>query len=570
MTFMIWNEDLETGIDLVDRQHRGLVDTLNRAAPVLCQSGPESMQTVGPLLDDLLKYVTNHFRDEEEMMARAGMDIRARDHHHASHASFGEQVGEMVQSLSQGQGMTGERLLSFLASWLVLHILGEDQAMARQFRALEAGMQAQQAYTEARGDELHPAPAALSHALVGIYTVLTRQNRNLLLINSELDTSRAVIQHHNKNLEQLVRLRTAELEAIAEDLLAARDAAEAANRAKTRFLGTMSHELRTPMNAVLGFSRLLNDQGLPAQQAVLARKIVEASERLLALLNAIIDYARLEEGGGAVRLAAFDLSALLVEASAAGFLTAQAKGLQTSLDIDPGLPTRLRGDAKIIHRVLEQFVGNAVKFTVQGSIRLSAAKLEAAVAGHVRMRIGVSDTGIGIPPEIQARLFQPFTQADDGIGRKFEGIGLGLALARELAHLLDAEVGFASEPGKGSNFWLELELGVDESVSPTAGSPPMQSAGLPPVSRPMPASAGDPAGNPMPDNLRATLKALDTMLCAYDTRAASALAQAAPSLRPWLGGGIDALADLIDDFDYDQACLLLKRLCTADGSPHEH
>ena len=569
MSFMVWSEELNTGVDIIDRQHRELVAMLNRAAPVLARSSQDSMQAVGPLLDGLVNYAAVHFRTEEDMMATAGMDRRAREHHHATHAGFAEQVGRMAQSFSQGVDVTGDRLLSFLASWLVLHILGEDQAMARQFRALATGLPAAQAYVEARGDELQPSPAALSQALVGIYTMHTRQNRELLLANDDLAASRAALQHHSDNLEHLVRLRTFELEEVAKVLRTARDAAEAANRAKTRFLGTMSHELRTPMNAVLGFSRLLHDQGLPPPQQVLARKIVRASERLLLLLNGIIDYARLEVGGkGDVQVAAFELTVLLAEASAAGFAAAKAKGLQIAIDIDPALPACLRGDAKVMERILQQLIENAVKFTSSGSIRLSAARLAAAGDGPPRLRVSVSDTGIGIPQDIQARLFQPFVQADDGAARKFEGIGLGLALARELAHLLGGEVGLTSEPGRGSCFWLELELKADGSAPPVVLAAHLDSS----AAAPRHTTAAASAIGPLPDSSRATLQALEKLLGAYDTRAATVLAGAASDLRPWLGDGVDALSGLIDAFEFDQACTLLKNLQTdvAKGISHEH
>ena len=569
MSFMLWSEELNTGVEIIDSQHRELVDMLNRAAPVLARSSQDAMQAVGPLLDGLVNYAGIHFRTEEEMMASAGMDARAREHHHATHAGFAEQVARMAQSFSQGMDVTGDRLLSFLASWLVLHILGEDQAMARQFRALASGLPAAQAYAAARGDELQPSPSALSQALVGIYTMHTRQNRELLLANDDLAASRAAIQHHSENLEHLVRLRTVELEEVAKDLRAARDAAQAANRAKTRFLGTMSHELRTPMNAVLGFSRLLHDQGLPTAQQVLAGKVVTASERLLLLLNGIIDYARLERGSqDDADLAAFDLAALLGQCSAAGFAAAKAKGLQTGVDIDPGLPRCLRGDAKVIERILQQLIGNAVKFTSSGSIRLSAARLAAGNDAAPRLRVSVSDTGIGIPQSIQARLFQPFMQADDGAARKFEGIGLGLALARELAHLLGAEVGLTSESGRGSCFWLELELKADASALPVALAAYEASS----VAAPLPTGAAASAKGPLPAHSRATLQNLERLLGACDTRAATVLAGAAAELRPWLGDGVDALFSLIDAFEFDRACLLLENLQTkvAKEPPHEH
>jgi len=559
MTFMVWNDELETGIEIVDQQHHGLVDMLNQAAPILAQSSQESLHTAKPLLDGLLNYAAEHFRTEEEMMVQLGMDARARDHHHESHAYFGQQVSEMIRDFSQGKGVTGDRLLSFLASWLVLHILGEDQAMARQFQALQAGMPAAQAYEAARGDELHPAPAALSHALVGIYTVLTQQNRELLLANRDLDASRAEIQHHNENLEQTVRQRTTELERLAEDLRSARDAAEAASRAKTRFLGTMSHELRTPMNAILGFSRLLHDQGLPTQQAVLAHKIVGASDRLLDLLNGIIDYSRLESGGNQnVEYASFDLATLLSEACATGCAAARAKGLNTAQYIDPALPTSLRGDVRLIQRILGLFISNAEKFTARGMLKVLVKKLAIETDGRIRLRFSVSDTGIGIPHEIQARLFLPFMQADDSPNRKFEGIGLGLALSREIAHQMGGEVGVISESGKGSIFWLELCLAEGDTPPITQ---PITST-LTPTPRATTQALADSktASGPMPENLLSALRLLEKLLQAYDTRAGELLQQSAPRLRPWLGDNIEALANLIAGFDYDQALTRLHSI----------
>jgi len=231
-------------------------------------------------------------------------------------------------------------------------------------------------------------------------------------------------------------------------------------------------------------------------------------------------------------------------------------GLETRLDLDPGLPTHVHGDAKIIKRVLGQFISNAVKFTARGSIGLSVARMASAAEGHVCLRFRLSDTGIGIPPEIQERLFRPFTQADEGADRQFEGIGLGLALARELAHLIGGEIGVESEPGQGSAFWLELTLRVDESISP-APEPvgPQVPAPLPQHVQPAPAASG-----PLPDDLRATVQVLDNLLRAYDTRAGTLLAKAEPGLRPWLGERFDSLSELIESFEYDQASVLLNNL----------
>lgn len=558
MTFMVWNTHLETGIDIVDQQHRGLVDMLNHAAPLLAQSSRESLRDIAPLLDGLLSYAATHFKTEEDLMARLNMDPRASEHHHASHAIFAQQVTDMVRAYASDDGVTGDRLLSFLASWLVLHILGEDQAMARQVRALEAGATPEQAYDEARGAETSPPPAALSHALVDIYTTLTQQNRALLLTNRDLDASRAEIQQHNANLEHLVRERTAQLEQLAEDLRRARDAAEAGSRAKTRFLGTMSHELRTPMNAILGYSRLLRDTGLPPDQQDLARRIVEASDHLLELINGVVEFSRVDEGQVDLREADFSPLDLLTQASRRACQTAANKGLVFKCEVDPSLPTRLHGDGGLISRILAQFAENAVKFTKHGGVRLRARQVGHFEDGRIRLRFLVEDTGIGIAPADKARLFKPFSQLDDRPDRQFEGIGLGLALTQRWAGILGGTVGVDSAPGKGSRFWLELTL-----VPGSATAKPIESIeaekSVKPVkpALPEPVTAQLPTGE-LPMDLRDRLVQIEALLSSFDTRAGSVLREAAPHLRRYLGAQVDDLDRLIAAFDFDQALERLK------------
>jgi hemerythrin-like metal-binding protein len=557
MTFMVWNPHLETGIGIVDQQHRGLVDMLNQAAPLLAQSSRESLRDIAPLLDGLLNYAATHFQTEEEMMARLQMDARASEHHHASHAMFAQQVTDMVQAYSSDAGVTGDRLLSFLASWLVLHILGEDQSMARQVRALEAGASPEQAYVQGRGGETSPHPAAMSDALVDIYTTLNQQNRELLLTNRDLDASRAAIQQHNANLEHLVHERTAQLEQLAEDLRQARDAAEAGSRAKTRFLGTMSHELRTPMNAILGYSRLLRDTGLPVAEQDLARRIVEASDHLLELINGVVEFSRLDEGQVEVREADFSPLALLTEASRRACQAAAGKGLVCKCEVDPVLPVTLHGDAGLITRILAQFAENAVKFTLHGGVRLRAKQIGAGEDGRLKLRFLVEDSGIGIAAADQARLFKPFSQLDDRPDRQFEGIGLGLALTQRWAGILCGTVGVDSAPGKGSRFWLELTLAAGQPG--VAALQQVASVVVPPRQTTTPATTlvQAPAAA-LPADLLASLGQIEQMLNVFDTRAGKVLQEAAPQLRRYLGAQVDELDRLIAAFDFDQALERLK------------
>lgn len=562
MTLMVWNDDLVTGIDIVDREHRGLVDLINRAAPMLATArGEEARAGIGPLLDSLVDYAASHFRSEEELMARLAMDAGARAHHEASHAGFTEQVGAMIADYRNGRDIGGDHLLSFLASWLVLHILGEDQAMARQIHALEAGESADRALRVGRGDELAPTPEAMTRAMVEVYAMLTRQNRELLQANLDLDASRTQIRHHNESLEETVRARTAELERLAGDLRAARDQAEAGSRAKSRFLGTMSHELRTPMNAILGFSRLLRDQGLPAGQDELARHIVEASERLLELLGGILDYARLENGEADTAVEEdFDPAALIAEACEPGFAVARAKGVATSLTLAEDLPAGVRGDAGALRDILRQLVDNAAKFTRAGAISARVSRADDVDDGRARLRFEVSDTGIGIDAAARARLFQPFSQADDRAGRQFEGLGLGLALARERARRLGGEIGVDSEPGRGSRFHLDIALPV---TRPAVAGAVTSTAPRPSAAATPEATPGNHATGPMPADLRAGLVELHRYLVALDTRAGPRLAELGPRLRPWLGDAVERLDERIAAFDYDGAIALLRAAAKA-------
>jgi hemerythrin-like metal-binding protein len=545
MTLMVWNDNLATGIDIVDRQHRGLVDLINEAGPLLARSSHERLQDIGALLQRLLDYAAVHFKTEEGLMASHGVHPRVLQHHQQTHAGFEHKVLEMADSFSSGKGVTGSELLSFLASWLVLHILGEDQAMARQLRARSDGLDAERAYVEAAGELLDPAPAALSLAFSDLYSTLTRQNL-------ELEDSRQEIEQHNQHLELLVRARTVELER-------SRDAAQAANVAKTRFLGTMSHELRTPMNAIVAYASLLRDADLDSSQKALAGKVVDSSLRLLQIINNVVEYARLDAGQpGDQAGELFNLKTLLGESCSEAFADAQAKGLGTTLEVDPALPGWLVGDRRHLGFILTQFTSNASKFTEHGRIAVRVKALARERSGVAKLRFDVEDSGIGIAPEDQTRLFAAFDQLDDRPNRKYEGIGLGLAMARQLAHLMDGEVGVESRHGAGSQFWLELTLtegaAPDEHVEPAA-----------PVVTPHPPQAVTPGKLPA----ASSLKLLERLLANDDTRAAALFEKARPHLQPLFGSHIELLAQQINGFEYDQALQTLRAMIAGQATHPE-
>jgi hypothetical protein len=246
---------------------------------------------------------------------------------------------------------------------------------------------------------------------------------------------------------------------------------------------------------------------------------------------------------------------LLTEASQRGFAAAAEKGLKTRIEIDPALPSGLIGDAGLVTRILNQYVENAVKFTARGGIRLRAQQI-GREGERCKLRFVVEDSGIGIAAADQSRLFQPFSQLDDRPERQFEGIGLGLALAQQLAHALGGEVGVDSVPGKGSRFWLQLELEVNSASMAVASAPARPQVET--FTAPPSPSTGNSGA--LPADLRHALDQIEQCLVDLDTRAGPMLQAAASRLRPLLGGSVDELGRLIAAFDYDQALVLLKSL----------
>jgi PAS domain S-box-containing protein len=251
----------------------------------------------------------------------------------------------------------------------------------------------------------------------------------------------------------------------------ARRAAERASRTKSDFLATMSHEIRTPMNGMLGTLDLLAATELTGEQRAYADTARRCGQDLLAIINDILDISRIEAGMLRLDDSAFSLADTLRAVLDLAAPAAAAKGIALSATIDPALPGLLRGDAQRLRQVLTNLVDNAVKFTAVGGVTVTAERLEAAGRDGIRLRLAVSDTGIGIPPEVQAKLFRRWTQADATIGRRFGGSGLGLTICRRLVRLMGGEIALASAPGRGSTFTVTLPLGVAAEAAPREAQP---------------------------------------------------------------------------------------------------
>ena len=249
-----------------------------------------------------------------------------------------------------------------------------------------------------------------------------------------------------------VRLLRANAQALEE----AQAEAQEASRAKSAFVAMMSHELRTPMNGVLGLAHALGETRLDAKQAEYVDMIIQSGDSLMTILNDILDLSKIEAGKLELEVAPFDIRALAGQIRLLWSETARVKGVGLALEVDPATPDWLLGDAARVRQILLNLVSNALKFTLEGGVVIRIAP----EAGEIVM--AVSDTGVGLTAEQQARLFAPFVQADRSTARRFGGTGLGLAICRHLAELMGGAVSLESAPGKGSTFTVRLPLPAAE------------------------------------------------------------------------------------------------------------
>ena len=240
-------------------------------------------------------------------------------------------------------------------------------------------------------------------------------------------------------------------------LKVAEQQALASSQAKSAFLATISHEIRTPMNAILGFSRILRRGITNPVNAGHLEKIDQSAKHLLGIINDMLDLAKIEAGKFFISAEDFDLATLLGNVVSQAQPLVEEKALPLNTHVAPDVPTRLNGDPMRISQCLINYVGNAAKFTEFGSITISVSHL-ASEGDRLTLRFDVSDTGIGMTPEVVSRLFTPFEQADCTTTRQFGGTGLGLAITRQLAELMGGEVGVESKVGEGSRFWFTVRI----------------------------------------------------------------------------------------------------------------
>lgn len=474
MKLMTWSDHFDTDIDVIDAQHRTLVDLINAAAPLLSQSGDAAAREVQSLLDRMAEYALGHFSCEEEMMAERGIDSRYQEHHQGIHAFFVREVALMREELLADRTVSGNDLLRFLISWLSIHILTEDQQMARQLRAIEAGASAEQAY-EGLDKGSSAAVTVLTDAMIEMSSLLTERNQ-------ELAASK-------ENLEARVVERTQELESERAALLAAGARIEQAQErllqsekmsAVGQLASGVAREIHDPIGDVMSnlaaltgyFDQLLARLvayeairvGLPAEHpGHLALEAARGAAEPDFLRKVIPDLLRDSNDSLArVKRIVGDLKDF----------SRAADGEWQPTDINLGLESALNAVSNEIHHQAGVFkelgelpLVNCIPAQINQVFMNLLANAAHAIgsAGRITLRTGVAgdgvwievaDTGQGMTPEVKRRIFEPFFTTKP-VG---QGTGLGLSITWEVVDRHRGRIEVESAPGRGSTFRLSLPV----------------------------------------------------------------------------------------------------------------